>query len=214
MRRASKRVSVVVADDHPMFREGIARAIKGRPDLELVGEAGTGREALERIEERRPDVAVLDVRMPDLSGLDVLSAVRQAGLDTTVLLISAFTDRELAYSAAAGGARGYLGKEATRQEICDAVLAVARGETVLAPEVQAGLASEVERRESVDVDLSDREAEVLELLAEGLSAPKMAERLQLGTATVKSHLQSLYSKLGVSDRGAAVAEAMRRRLLT
>ena len=210
-----KRVSVLVADDHPIYREGIVRAVKERPDLELVGEAGDGREALERIKELEPDVAVLDIRMPGLEGTQVLTAMRRDGVTTEVLFLSAFMEGELAYRTVAEGARGYLSKESSRQEICDAIVSIARGGTALAPEVQAGLAREIQQRERSDgrPELTPRETEVLHLIADGLSAPDIGKRIHLSTTTVKSHLHTLYEKLGVSDRAAAVAEAMRRGLL-
>jgi len=211
----SKRVRVLVADDHPIYREGIVRAVKERPDLELVGEAGDGREALEQIRETKPDVAVLDIRMPELEGTQVLAAIRRDGLETEVLFLSAFMESELAYRTVAEGARGYLSKEASRQEICDAIVTIARGGTALAPEVQAGLAREIQQRERADgrPSLTPREHEVLRLIAEGLSAPEIGRRIHLSTTTVKTHLHTLYEKLGVSDRAAAVAEAMRRGLI-
>ena len=210
-----QRVSVLVADDHPIYREGIVRAIKERPDLALVGEAGDGREALARIRELSPDVAVLDIRMPELEGPQVLSALRREGVETEVLFLSAFLEPELAYRTVAEGARGYLSKEASRQEICEAILTVARGGTALAAAVQAGLASQIQQRERSDgrPDLTPRESEVLSMIAEGLSAPQIAKQLQIGSTTVKTHLHTLYEKLGVSDRAAAVAEGMRRGLL-
>ena len=210
-----QRVSVLVADDHPIYREGIVRAIKERPDLELVGEAGDGREALDRIRELKPDVAVLDIRMPELEGPQVLSALRREGVGTEVLFLSAFMEPELAYRTVAEGAKGYLSKEASRQEICEAILTVARGDTALAAAVQAGLATEIQQRERADgrPDLTPRESEVLHMIADGLSAPQIAERIHLSPTTVKTHLHTLYEKLGVSDRAAAVAEGMRRGLL-
>ena len=215
MTSQSKRVRVLVADDHPIYREGIVRAVKERPDLELVGEAGDGREALELIRETKPDVAVLDIRMPELEGTQVLAAIRRDGLETEVLFLSAFMESELAYRTVAEGARGYLSKEASRQEICDAIVTIARGGTALAPEVQAGLAREIQQRERSDgrPALTPREHEVLKLIAEGLSAPEIGRRIHLSTTTVKTHLHTLYEKLGVSDRAAAVAEAMRRGLI-
>jgi two-component system nitrate/nitrite response regulator NarL len=211
----SQRVSVLVADDHPIYREGIVRAIKERPDLELVGEAGDGREALEEIKRLTPDVAVLDIRMPELEGTQVLSALRRDGIGTEVLFLSAFMESELAYRTVAEGAKGYLSKESSRQEICDAIVTVARGGTALAAAVQAGLASEIQQRERADgrPDLTPRESEVLHMIAEGLSAPEIAKRIHLSPTTVKTHLHTLYEKLGVSDRAAAVAEGMRRGLL-
>jgi two-component system nitrate/nitrite response regulator NarL len=210
-----ERVTVVVADDHPIYREGIVRAINERPDLELVGEAADGRQALERIQARSPEVAVLDIRMPGLDGTQVLLAMRRDGLETEVLFLSAFMEPELAYRTVASGARGYLSKESSRHEVCEAIVTIARGGTALAAEAQAGLAREIQERERTGgpPQLTDREQEVLNLVAEGLSAPDIGRQIHLSTTTVKSHLHSLYEKLGVSDRAAAVAEAMRRGLL-
>ena len=215
MSARQQRVRVIVADDHPLYREGIVRAVKDRPDLELVGEAADGREALERIRELSPDVAVLDIRMPELEGTQVLSALRRDGVATEVLFLSAFMESELAYKTVAEGAKGYLSKEASRQEICDAIVTVARGGTALAAEVQAGLATEIQTRERSHgrPSLTPRETEVLNMIAEGMSAPEIAREVHLSPTTVKTHLHTLYEKLGVSDRAAAVAEAMRRGLL-
>jgi two-component system, NarL family, nitrate/nitrite response regulator NarL len=207
--------SVLIADDHPLFREAIARVIAERPDLELVAEAADGRAALEKIRELRPDVAVIDVRMPQLDGSDVLVALRQEGLPTNVVFLSAFLDSKTVYDAVAAGANAYLSKEAETDEIVTAILAAARGETILGPEVQTGLAEQIRFREENESRprLSDREHEVLRLIAEGLSAPEIGQRIHLSTATVKTHLQHLYEKLGVSERAAAVAEGMRRGLV-
>lgn len=208
-------MSVLVADDHPIYREGIVRAIKERPDLELVGEAGDGREAIEEIKRLAPMVAVLDIRMPIMDGTQVLSAIRRDGLETKVLFLSAFMEPELAYKTVASGAKGYLSKESSRQEVCEAVAEIARGGTALAAAAQAGLAQQIQERERTGGPprLTEREQEVLQLVSEGLSAPDIGKRIHLSTTTVKSHLHSLYEKLGVSDRAAAVAEAMRRGML-
>ena len=211
---AQARTRVLVADDHPLYREGVIRAIRERPDLELVAECDDGREALDRIKELRPDVAVLDVKMPGLDGTGVLNAVEREQLPTRVAFLSAYLDGAVVYSAVSGGAAAYLSKEADRAEICDAIAAVARGETILASEAQAGIAREVRvRRGDERPILTSREREILELTSNGRSAPQIAGELYLSTATVKTHLQHLYEKLGVSDRAAAVAEAMRRGLL-
>jgi two-component system nitrate/nitrite response regulator NarL len=212
--KQSDRVKVLVADDHPVYREGIVRAVKERPELELVGEAGDGREALEAIKRLVPDVAVLDIRMPELDGTQVLGALQRDDVDTDVLFLSAFVEPELAYATVAAGARGYLSKEASRREICEAILTIGRGETAFAPEVQEGLANAVRKRENVEAPkLTSREQEVLRFISEGLSAPEIGRQIHLSTATVKTHLRTLYEKLGVSDRAAAVAEGMRRGLL-
>jgi len=210
-----ERVTVLVADDHPIYREGIVRAIKDRPELELVGEAGDGRQALDQVRRLGPEVAVLDIRMPGLDGTQVLAAMRREGLPTEVLFLSAFMEPELAYKTVAAGAKGYLSKESSRQDVCDAISTISRGGTAFAAEAQAGLAAQIQERERSGgpPKLTDREQEVLELVAQGYSAPDIGKHIHLSTTTVKSHLHSLYEKLGVSDRAAAVAEAMRRGLL-
>jgi two-component system nitrate/nitrite response regulator NarL len=207
-----ERVRVLVADDHPLFREGLVRAVAGRAEMELAGEAVDGRSALEQIEHAPPDVALVDLRLPLLDGIAIARAVERGGYATRVVIVSAYDEAELVWSALEAGAAGYLTKDARREEITDGVLAAARGETVLAPSLAGALAGEVRRRAGAPL-LTTREREALDGLSRGLSAPAIANELVLSTATVKTHLQHLYEKLGVSDRAAAVAEAMRRGLI-
>jgi two-component system nitrate/nitrite response regulator NarL len=209
------RVRVVVADDHPLFREGIERAVRERPHLELVGAAADGRAALALIRELVPQVAVLDVRLPGLDGLQILNALVRDGVPSRVLILSASSDPEVVYRAVQNGAAGYFRKEADREAILDAIAAVARGGTVIDPELQAGVFDQVRVRGTGDDRpiLTVREREVLSLMAAGLSGPQIAERLIVAVPTVKTHQARLYEKLGVSERAAAVAEAMRRGLL-
>jgi len=205
---------VIVAEDHPIYRQGLADAIRARTELALVAEAGDGRAALEWIREHEPEVAVLDVKMPQLDGMQVLNAVRREGRVTRIILLSAFIDGELVHQALAAGAAGFLSKESTGLGVCEAVEVIARGETVLAPEMQAALAGELRLRAPVDGPrLSEREMQILALLAEGLSSTDIADELVVSTSTVKSHLRHLYDKLEVSDRAAAVARAMRTGLI-
>ena len=205
---------VLAADGHPLYRDAVARAIRERPDLELVGQAGNGRDALEAIGAEQPDVAVIDRTLTGLTGGQILNAVARDGLGTRVVLIAARCDPGEVYAALANGAAGYLTKDADARELCDAITAVARGRAVLAPELQAGVAREIRLRAPRDRPfMSERERETLKLIAEGLSAPQIGRTLHLSTATVKTHLQHIYEKLGVSERAAAVAEAMRRGLL-
>jgi two-component system nitrate/nitrite response regulator NarL len=209
------RIKVLIADDHPLFREAIARVVRSDPEFDLVAEARDGETALEEIRALDPDVAVIDVRMPEIDGSDVLVTLREEGRRTNVVFLSAFLDSRTVYDAVAAGAHAYLSKEADREEIVAAIKAAARGETILGPEVQTGLAEQIRIREERDARprLSEREHEVLRLIAQGLSAPEVADRIHLSTATVKTHLQHLYEKLGVSERAAAVAEGMRRGLV-
>jgi two-component system nitrate/nitrite response regulator NarL len=209
-----ERYRVLVVDDHPLFRDAMVRLLRSWADLDVIGEAPSGRAALERIRDDPPDVAVVDLRMPDLDGVQLCSAISRDGLATRVLIVSGYDDDELVYAALEAGASGYVPKDAPRDEVARAVLAVAHGEMAIAPRLASGLASQIRlRRERTGPVLTEREREVLALLAEGRSAPEIGRTLFLATSTVKSHLAHLYEKLGVSDRAAAVAEAMRRGLI-
>jgi two-component system nitrate/nitrite response regulator NarL len=208
------KVTVVVADDHPFYRDGVARGLLNSGRISVVGEAGNGREALELIAAEKPDVALVDYQMPDLDGLAVVHAVVRDKLATRVLLLSAITDSAIVFRAIEEGAAGYLSKDARRAQIVDAVLSVAAGRTVVPPELAGALASEIRlRAQPAAPVLSERESQVLQAFARGLSIPQTAAELFIGASTVKTHTQRLYEKLGVSDRAAAVAEAMRRGLL-
>ena len=207
-------VRVLVADDHPVFREGMVRALSANPDTEVVGDVGDGRAALAAIAEHRPDVALLDYKLPELNGIDIVRAVVRDGLPTRVLMLSAHDESSVVYDALQAGASGYLLKEATREQIVDAVFAVARGESVLPPEGAGGLVGEIRLRSPADTPaLTEREREILRLIANGKSFSEIGKELFIGVTTVKTHTQHVYEKLGVSDRAAAVAEAMRRRLI-
>jgi two-component system, NarL family, nitrate/nitrite response regulator NarL len=214
MSSGGKRVRVVVADDHPLYREGVVRALTATGQIEVVAEAGDGRAALTEIERHTPEVAVLDYKLPELDGLQIAHAIVRDGLSTRVLLLSAFTQSGVVYKALETGVAGYMPKEARREQIADAVLACARGETVFPAELAAGLASEIRLRATNSAPaLTEREAQVLKSIAAGKSVPEIASELYLGVTTVKTHVQHLYEKLGVSERAAAVAEAMRRGLI-
>jgi two-component system nitrate/nitrite response regulator NarL len=209
-----KRVRVLVADDHPLYREGVVRALSASGQIEIVAEAEDGRSALAQIQEHVPDVALLDYKLPELDGVAITNAVVRERLPVRVLLVSAFTDSGVVYKALETGAAGFVSKEARREDIVDAVLACARGENVVPPDVAAGLVSEIRLRKQSDTPaLTQREQEILHLIAAGKSLPDIAKELYLGLTTVKTHVQHLYEKLGVSDRAAAVAVAMRRGLL-
>jgi two-component system nitrate/nitrite response regulator NarL len=207
-------ISAVVVDDHPFFRDGLARGMTQSGRIRVLGEADGGRAGLALIADLKPDVAVVDYQMPGMDGLALVAAALRDGLATRILLLSAATDGSIVYAALEAGAAGYISKDATRAEIVQAVADVAAGRTVVPPELAAGLAGEIRlRRTSSAPILSEREREVLAGFARGLSIPQIADELFLGASTVKTHTQRLYEKLGVSDRAAAVAEGMRHHLL-
>ena len=205
---------MVVADDHPLYRDGIVRAIRRSDGLELVGEMADGRQALAAIRELVPDVAVLEIKIPEFDALQVLKAVSAEAVATRILVLAEAIEGVVVLEALAAGAAGYLSKTIDRQRIRDAIIAVAGGETLLAPEAQAAIAGEVRARGRGERPrLTKREQEVLVLISQGHTAPQIAKHLYLSTATIKGHQQNLYEKLGVSERAAAVAEAIRRGFL-
>jgi two-component system, NarL family, nitrate/nitrite response regulator NarL len=207
--------TVVVADDHPLYRAGLVDAIAERPDLELVAECAGGRDAVAQILAHRPAVALLDMRMRDLDGMAVLEEIARVGSETRVVFLSAYEEGELVHGALTAGAAGYLSKETDRTEICDAVAAAVDGEIVVSPTLPGQLLAYLHRRSDPGTPhLGERERDVLRLTAEGLSAPEIAEALGIGTTTVKTHLQRIYRKLEVTDRAAMVARALRLGLLT
>jgi two-component system nitrate/nitrite response regulator NarL len=212
---STRRVGVLIADDHPVYRSGLAEALRGCPEFELVAEAGDGETALAAIRRLVPAVAVVDLRLPDMDGIALVEAVASEGLATRVVILSAYGDNAVVSRALAAGARAYLSKICSSKTLCDTLLAVARGDTVIPAGFRAGLAGELRsRRERGEAPtLTARELEVLRLTADGRSAPDIAEALAVSVATVKTHLQHAYEKLGVSDRAAAVAQAIRRGLL-
>lgn len=210
----TKTVRVVVGDDHPIYRDGIVRALDTGDRTSVVAAVGDGYAALEAIREHLPDVALLDYKMPGLDGIAIAHAVTRDRLSTRVLLLSATTDGAVVYRAIQDGAAGYLSKEADRDEIVAGVIACARGDDVLPPELVTSLTAQVRQHaQSPAPALSDRERQILRLIADGKSVPEMAADLFVAQTTVKTHIRRLYEKLGVSDRGAAVAQAMRSHLL-
>jgi two-component system nitrate/nitrite response regulator NarL len=207
--------TVVVADDHPLYRAGLVDAIAERPDLELLAECAGGRDAVEQILAHRPDVALLDMRMRDLDGMHVLDEISRAGSHTRVVFLSAYEEGEVVHGALTAGATGYLSKETDRTEICDAVAAAVSGEIVVSPTLPGVLLEYLHRRSGTDrPHLGGREHEVMRLTAEGLSAPEISASLGISVTTVKTHLQRVYRKLDVTDRAAMVAKALRLGLLT
>jgi two-component system, NarL family, nitrate/nitrite response regulator NarL len=210
------QVSVLVADDRPLFLDAIGRVVHQDAGLRLVGAEADGHGALAAIRTLRPAVAVLSADLPGLAGGEVLRALARDGLSgtRTVLLVDRCTP-DRAYDALARGATGCLDKRTTHDELRRAIVAAGRGESYLAAAVQAAIATEIRLREAAERPLlSARELQVLERIAGGQALPTIAGELHLGLTTVKTHAAHLYARLGVSDRAAAVAEAMRRGIIT
>jgi two-component system nitrate/nitrite response regulator NarL len=208
------RIRVLIADQHPLMRDALADAIARSPKLELVAAAAGGREALEQSCRLRPEVAVLEMRMDDLDGRQVLDAIVRDAIPTRVVFLSGSTDSAMVYDALAAGAVGYLDRDTSDADVCDAIAAVARGQTVLSPDIEAGVLRQIRVRGTAHgPPLTSRERQILALIAQGLSGPEIGRRLFIAPSTVKTHSANLYGKLGVTERAAAVAEGMRRGLV-
>jgi DNA-binding NarL/FixJ family response regulator len=205
-------IRLLIVDDHPVVRDGLRGMFAGLADVQVVGEAASGAEALVQAERLRPDVVLMDLRMPQMDGVAAIRRLAERGLPTRVLVLTTYdTDRDV-LPAIEAGATGYLLKDAPREELFRAVRAAARGEAVLSPAVATRLLGQV--REPAREPLSQRELEVLGLIARGATNREAAGRLFISEATVKTHLLHVYAKLGVNDRAAAVAVAFERGLLT
>ena len=204
-------VKVLIADDHPVVRVGIGGMLAGEPDIEVVGEAENGEEAPEMAERLRPDVVLMDLRMPKTDGVAATSRITERCPGTRVLILTTYeTDADI-MRAIEAGATGYLLKDAPRGELLGAIRAAAAGESALAPAVASRLIRRA--RAPHDEILSARELEVLGLVARGKGNKEIAKELWISETTVKSHLMRSFEKLGVNDRTAAATEALRRGII-
>jgi DNA-binding NarL/FixJ family response regulator len=203
-------IRVLVADDHPIVRSGIVALLQTAPDVEVVGEATTGIEAVELASRLTPDLVLMDLRMPGMNGDEATAKILAATPGVRVLILTTYESDDSILTAIEAGASGYLLKAAPQEEILAGVRSVARGEVALAPSIAALL---VQRVKKPNPTLSPRETEVLKLVAAGSSNPSIAAQLFLSEATVKTHLLHVFEKLEVSDRTRAVTRAMELGLL-
>ncbi|MCM4078424.1 response regulator [Paractinoplanes hotanensis] len=204
-------ITILLVDDHPVVRHGLRGMLDAEPDLSVVGEASSGAEGVERAVGLRPDVVLMDLRMPGGDGVSATSQIVASAPGVRVLVLTTYeSDRDI-LRAIEAGANGYLLKDASPQELADAVRAAARGETVLAPSVASTLVRQVRR--PAPPALSARETEVLRLVARGLTNADIGRELFISEATVKTHLLRAFNKLDVADRTAAVTTAMEHDLL-
>ena len=204
----------MIADDHTLVREGTRQILQQAPDLEVVGEAARGDDAVKLAATLEPDVLILDFRMPGLNGIEVTRAVVARRPELRVLLLSAYDDDSYVAEALGAGAAGYLLKTAPGEELIEAVRAVHSGTTVLQDSLSRKLALRSVRPQPVAAQLSHRELEVLRQTARGLSSKEIAGRLSISQRTVEGHLNNIYSKLGVSSRTEAVVQAAARGMIT
>ncbi|GAA2735336.1 response regulator transcription factor [Actinocorallia aurantiaca] len=204
-------ITLLIVDDHPVVRNGLRSMFAAAPGFEVLAEAADGREAVALAEDLRPDVVLMDLRMPGGGGVAAIAELTRRGLPCKVLVLTTYDTDTDTIPAIEAGATGYLLKDAPRDELFDAVRAAAEGRTVLSPDIAARLVTRV--REPRSGSLSTRELEVLRLVARGTGNREIATELFISEATVKTHLTHIYTKLGAKDRAAAVATAYDKHLL-
>ena len=210
-----KKIKILIADDHAFVREGTRRILEQEPDLEVVAEAGNGEEAVALASELKPDVAIIDVAMPKLDGIEATRRIRALCPAVAVLVLSAYDDDQFVFGLLEAGAAGYLLKSVRGHEIVDAIRAVDAGESVLHPSVArkvlnrfASVSSKAQRKKPLEL-LTEREMEVLKLVTKGLSNKDIADDLSLSIRTVQGHLANIFNKLRVSSRTEAVVHALK-----
>ncbi len=211
------KISVLIADDHTLFRKGVRKMLEAEEDMEVVGEAATGREALEQARALVPDIIIMDIQMPDLNGIEATRTIHREMPHIGIIFVTMFEDDEFVFQGLQAGGRGYILKDADPETMLRAIRAVAHGESLLGPTIaQKALrqfAALPGKQTPLVDDLTPREQEVLRLIAEGRSNKEIAAALCLSEKTVKNHINNIFSKLHVYDRTQAMLYAIRKGLV-
>ncbi|HEV8635660.1 MAG TPA: response regulator transcription factor [Chloroflexota bacterium] len=214
----SDKIRIVVADDHAVLRAGLRALLNAEPDMEVVGEAANGREAVERAEQLQPDVIVMDLSMPVMGGLDATKQIKEKGLPTRVLVLTVHAEQQYLLPVLQAGGAGYVLKQAADTELIQAIRTVHRGEAFLYPAAANLLIEDYRRRVTASEDefdgLSEREREVLKLTAEGFSSQEIADKLIISAKTVDTYRQRIMDKLDIHHRSELIRYALRKGLLT
>ena len=205
----SKSISILTVDDHPLLRDGIAALINSQSDMNVVAEASGGREAVQRFREHRPDITLMDLRMPDLDGIDAMTEILREYPDARIIVLTTYCGDALFVRALKAGAQGYLLKGLLRKELLETIRSVHGGRKRIAPEVASEVADH-----AADSLLTLREIDVLQLIAEGNANKLVADRLAITEDTVKAHVRNILSKLGANDRTHAVTIALKRGIIS
>lgn len=208
-----KPIRVLVVDDHQLFREGLAALLAVANETEVVGQAGTGNQAIQQTEEKSPDIVLMDIQMPDLNGVEATRRILADHPDVGIIMLTMLEDDDSLFAAMVAGARGYILKGADKAEVLRTITAVAEGQALFGPVITKRLHSLFQRGGSSKSaplpfpDLTDREREVLELIAQGLNNNDIANRLHITGKTVSNHISNIFNKLHVADRAQAIVKA-------
>ncbi len=216
MEQIPAKIKILIADDHPVVREGLSAMLSKEPDIQVVGEAENGTEAVNKARELQPDVVLMDLRMPELDGVEAMRQIRAKNPEMKFIVLTTYDNDEYIFKGIEAGARAYLLKDAPREELFKAIRAVNRGESLIEPAVAGKVLdrfAELSREAQAPDVLSERELEVLNLMAKGTANKLIAATLNIGESTVKTHIQSIFQKLEVSDRTEAVTQAIKKGII-
>jgi len=211
-----EEIKILIVDDHPVVREGIGSMLKREPDFKIVGEASNGLEAIEKVRELIPDVVLMDLRMPELDGVEAITRIRAEKPEVKFIILTTYSDDEYIFKGLAAGARAYLLKDAPRDQLFKAIRAVSQGESLIQPVVASRVLdklAELSKKSPSSETLSEREIEVLGLMAKGASNKDIGDQLSITQSTVKTHITSIFQKLNVATRTEAVTTALRRGII-
>jgi len=211
-----EEIKILIADDHPVVREGLISMLSRELDFKVIGEAKDGAEAVNRVRELSPDVVLMDLRMPEMDGVEAMRQIRSVNPDVKFIILTTYSDDDYIFSGIEAGARAYLLKDAPREELFKAIRAVHRGESLIQPVVASKLLdrfSQLSRRTPSGEELSERELEVLCLMAKGSANKEISAELKIAQSTVKTHITNIFQKLGVNDRTEAVTQAIKKGII-
>ena len=209
-------IKLLIVDDHPVVREGIGAMLRREPDFKIVGEASNGLEAVDKARDLSPDVILMDLRMPELDGVEAITRIKADNQEIKFIILTTYSDDEYIFRGIAAGARAYLLKDAPREELFKAIRAVSRGESLIQPVVASRVLdklAELSRKTPAADVLSEREIEVLRLMAKGVSNKDIADHLSITKSTVKTHITSIFQKLNVTTRTEAVTTAFKKGII-
>ena len=209
-------IKILIADDHPVVREGLIAMLSREVDFKVVGEAKDGVEAVNKAGELSPDVVLMDLRMPEMDGVEAMRQIRSAMPDIKFIILTTYSDDDYIFSGIEAGARAYLLKDAPREDLFKAIRSVYRGESLIQPVVASKLLdrfSQLSRRAPSGEELSERELEVLCLMAKGAANKEISAELNIAQSTVKTHITNIFQKLGVNDRTEAVTQALKKGII-